>query len=494
MFKFSSQALWLSGFVLFLFSNIASAQLTTQSAGLNQLVAQRGGALSGPRVLGISETDGGIAGLRNLLPRRAYFDPSETDGGTTRLKNLLPRPVYFNPAADRAYLKLQPRPLSIREGLKWAVDPRVQQTIAEADLNAGLQKSKIQVAAGLPPKILHVTASAEDCSQAEKAMRNASSGNQSGASYLEMWSEALASGRSLNKATDPWLLDEKKSEVVNAIIKYNHSCLAPLSALNADSTLAKTTALIIGVLLQERPDGWAVQCSATRVASNQVLTAKHCFYSPGMLSVASGVEALIAAGKFKFMLPDAKADLLVVGIKCLREQEAICRTYVPLANKTDPFSSDFVLLEVMEDPKLVMPTVLIGAADLKPGATLMLAGWNTFAAMEASHLVMQDGGTASLAEAMQLRLSRAGTCTLATIKGNCLTHTCQATPGSSGGALFRMTDGGIEIVGLHVAPTDANGDYVSGASCDLGPLKLASNFYTGLSVRYGGNIGLLLGH
>jgi hypothetical protein len=228
----------------------------------------------------------GVVGGFDRIGRNGVLGTPNADDRTTKLKNLLRRPGNVNPAVGSGDSMPQFRQWTIQEVFKLGPNPRQQQTTAEGDLNRRLQELNIPVAAGLPPYILlRGTASADDCSRAEKAMRRATSD----ASYVGMWGEALYSGRDLNNATDSGLLDDKTASVANAIFEYNHSCLRPLSALKADSTLAKTTTLVLGVLLQKR-DGWAVQCSATRVAASQVLTAKHCFYLPGTMTVASNVQ------------------------------------------------------------------------------------------------------------------------------------------------------------------------------------------------------------
>jgi hypothetical protein len=119
--------------------------------------------------------------------------------------------------------------------------------------------------------------------------------------------------------------------------------------------------------------------------------------------------------------------------------------------------------------------------------------WNLFGAIHQVGAALKTSPTASINDAVQLRLPRSGTCTIATVSGPCVVHTCQATVGASGAALLSPADdGSLQVVGIHLAGADGFSDRRYAGQCDVAAFQVPANFYPEGSSFYAGNLGRVL--
>ena len=282
--------------------------------------------------------------------------------------------------------------------------------------------------------------------------------------------------------------------------EYSRKCLSNVTQLKQDSPLRKSLSLTMGGLLLNKSkdraeSAWGTICSATRIAPDLVLTAKHCFYNleAGEVAIANQTLVDVKNGRYKFTLPMLGRDLPVVSIECVADQasDPSCRRYGPAGQHNAGFGADFVLLRVRDGDDLELPNITVSSKGIMPGSAVMLVGWNLFAAI-ADVYRQSLTSTGSIKTSLPLHLSRAGTCTIATVKNVCMVHTCQSSSGASGASLIQAdAEGALRIVGLHVAPADSEEKYMGKESCDRELFRI-NDLYKSSKLRYAGNIGLQL--
>lgn len=369
--------------------------------------------------------------------------------------------------------------------------------VAEAHANAILKALKIPVAMALSTSILVPSASDAECDKSQIAFGSVIDDNQDN---IDQWGRAFNRTIVLPKADLQELIHAGKGSLLNLMSEYTQKCLSDVAQLRPDSPLRKNLSQTMGVLLvnsntDKLSSTWGMVCSATRIGLNLVLTAKHCFYSleAGQTAVTDQALTAIKYGRYKFRLPMLGRDLPVVSIECVEDQATSpdCRRYGPAGSRNAGFGADFVLLRVRDGDDLAIPNITVSSKGVIPGSPVMLAGWNLFASIVDAYrqsLTSPDRVKISL----PLHLSRAGTCTIATVKNVCMVHTCQTSSGASGASLIQYdADGALRIIGLHVAPTDSYDKYMGKESCDIDLFRI-HDLYQKSKQRYAGNIGLQL--
>lgn len=375
----------------------------------------------------------------------------------------------------------------------------VEQGVPEAQINQALAKLNLAPAQPLPPNLLQPAATASACGASQlqlgKLLKDASY-----ASHISAWEDLFDTFSRATGARIGQLAHNTPHDLLEALRNYSRDCLSDVKQI-APGPLADNLALAVGVLRyntsQDLPaGGWGTLCSATRLDGDWVLTAKHCFYDSREREarIAPDLGDQIRRGAYKFVLPMLRQELKVTGIACVDDdsQEEACLRYGPRGTRSAGFGSDFVLLKVEPKPGLAVPVLTVSSRGLAAGDAVMLAGWNLFAAVTEASTVAAGNAVGFVDVPSPLRLSRAGTCTVAVVQGVCIVHTCQSSAGTSGAGLLSFTpDGALRVVGVHVAPTDAAEAYMGAQRCNTDAFSTSKLAIASVQ-RYLGNVGLQL--
>jgi hypothetical protein len=440
----------------------------------------------------------------------------------------------FNPQADFSRFVIPGKPgLNDIRGIQIGIGDQLplqapfrrnhgdEHGVPESHVNQALLKLGIIPALPLDLRLLKPQSTADECDAAQVALGSMMTGDN--VAYLKSWENILGRNAVLRTADLQRKVNRASPGLLQRIADYSRACLSDPATLQP-GPLSRNLSLSVGVLMFDAARGsgsqvWGALCSATRVDAGVVLTARHCFYKSdlGQTEVSAFTVRAVRAGAYKFVLPLVGKELAVTAIECVDDTapHPDCLRYGPAGAHHEGFGSDFALLRVRESDGLPVPALTVSSAGIGQGSTVMLVGWNVFAAIQQTTASVLSGGLtltasprstfpfplpsvhpvaspATVPVAVPLRLSRAGTCTIATVKNVCMVHTCQSSNGASGAALLQpQQDGSLHMVGLHLAPTDADADYMGRESCDIESFRVGS-LYGEAPLRYAGNIGLQL--
>jgi hypothetical protein len=238
------------------------------------------------------------------------------------------------------------------------------------------------------------------------------------------------------------LLVEDREPVRAALEDYDSACLRnPDSSSGLDVTVKETIHKAIGVLVLPK-QGDSIYCTATRVTSTLILTARHClfdrswtalkledlrFYAAAAPSSAVPIEGIIHPRAVR----DARSEISYTPNEDIHD-------YVLL--KT-PIQSNFAAIKLSpprEFDMLLMFGYQSNAARLIQLRALL------------NRPVPPTEGNGPGRWRASLRFDNSATCSIARIKdGVCLLHACQTEGSTSGAPLFRVDGSNLELVGIH---------------------------------------------
>jgi len=231
-----------------------------------------------------------------------------------------------------------------------------------------------------------------------------------------------------------------------AAAAYGLSCFAPLN------TVPKPIMAVVGILAVSGGGGALMPfCSATAVGSNQIVSARHCFFSEfdGKAKPAE-LEAL-ESGQVTFrslnpsqqdvnftVTPGAEADLSPQVFQPYQD-EIVLRTDLPLQAFAVRASDRIAQSDVP------VPLWLVGA-NVMPSLSNQWIG-------NVRDLTWASGPKACAV----VGVSETG----------CAYHTCQTSPSSSGAGLLREKNGAVYLVAVHHGPASRAGACEAQAPADL---------------------------
>lgn len=227
-----------------------------------------------------------------------------------------------------------------------------------------------------------------------------------------------------------WYLNPKTSEatktlaapVIDAERNYDSACLTSNIPNEFNPVLIKRA---VGILV------FAGQpfCTALRMSSTDLLTAKHCFVSEKSDLLPHTVSSLKGGEKIWFQYEDEPEN-----------RYEVCRDSLPQTSRKTkllPFEDNIRL----KTKQTARPPPEWKWSTAQPGASLYLRGYFPFA--EEESLIQRMRSTAK------------GGCAAITVRNRCTFHACQSTPIMSGAPIFLRPDASspqttLEVIGIHL--------------------------------------------
>lgn len=270
----------------------------------------------------------------------------------------------------------------------------------------------------------------------------------------------------------------RRTDIERVVADYVNSCLVDVSA-----QLSKT----VGVLGVDGADGTNPisrrTCTATLIAQNKILTARHCLMKDDTNTQAYSFLAAYKAAdvreRFWFEFagePEFQFSVCSVDRPTLPH---LASDGGEPSNLTT-YHEDHVVLTIAEPRGEVKPAVF-DRKDLKPDEPLFVPGWNALSAQNTNP---------------PLYATAVSGCHVASDPHDpCTFHACQTLPGWSGAPMFRFDADGkpsIRFVGIHVAsafPINENGVATPPSTSEL--TRLCPGNYSSQTLRtYAPNVGV----
>lgn len=234
---------------------------------------------------------------------------------------------------------------------------------------------------------------------------------------------------------------DKAKPVLQAQEKFSSACLEYDVPPEVNSALIQRA---VGILMF----GDKVFCTALRVSTDEVLTAKHCFLNLNTGSVSPDASAVLKGSGQMWFAYEAEAT----------KRFGVCRSSLPSAiGKAVEPAKDSVRIRIAATKAPVAPMKWV-TPPIKSGSSLYLRGYFPFT----------DKSTTALG---RLRSTLVGGCFAHSGAGRCFFHACQTTPIMSGAPIFLRPEPGtnreyLELAGIHIGSAllaDPNG--VNGSVC-----------------------------
>ncbi|MFD1122447.1 trypsin-like serine peptidase [Methylophilus flavus] len=241
---------------------------------------------------------------------------------------------------------------------------------------------------------------------------------------------------------DDVLLKSELKQYKSLIDTYNSNCFDSTNIINDSGNVNA----IVGILTL--PNGLVslAHCTAFRITSNKIVTARHC---------VDDLSTALEGSRMKFHLPNSnpedKVKVLREACSTNRLENSVgCDSYNK-DKETESASSDYVILEI-EPLKTKMPKLKWAQLNSNEGRKIVLASWNAYPALskKSAEALGEPTNTSNLND---IFVSRKGYCQVARVNSKCILHGCQSTPGSSGAPIigWEGESSEIKIIGIHLA-------------------------------------------
>jgi hypothetical protein len=233
---------------------------------------------------------------------------------------------------------------------------------------------------------------------------------------------------------------DKAAPVIRAQERYERACLEARIPPELNASLVQRA---VGLLMYEDK----VFCTALRILTNEVLTAKHCFQDANTGERSADANAVLNNKGQMWFSYEAEPN----------NRFGVCKASLPRAGARFGPAGDNVKLQISPTNAPTAPLKWV-TTPIKTGTSLYLRGYFPFT------------GAASTS-VDRLRSTAAGGCYAHSASERCFFHTCQTTPIMSGSPIFTRPEPGaqsaaLSIAGIHLGSallSDPNG--VNGSVC-----------------------------
>jgi V8-like Glu-specific endopeptidase len=401
------------------------------------LAADQQARSSGESPLGVSDDQQGGT-LRIDIDRRAAPDGSIRDvfkvGGIREVSNLL---SSIDVAKLTTALSASP---TLSGTLVYAGSSHLQQVVTEDDKKV-LQQSLKDPARTVP--ITWSTPTSAGCAAAAAELRQF--GVPDELSAADMLANAGAT-----------------AEAISRMASFDSNCLGSIQPpewpLDAPDWVQQTRPdLVLGVLatVDQGKSSPSVFCSALLISAQQVLTARHCFYSRETAAPLPGrVDALVDS---RVVLIRASNPIYGQKVQGFAKPPAAVETYLNGELEYGSFTAerDFLVLN-LSVPLAGVPPVHFREPALDE--SLWLAG--PFALSKS--IMATSSRSYSAVDPLAIRWTRSASCQVIAVAGQCLRHTCQTLGRFSGSPIFAKAVAGrpaneITVVGMHLGASGSGG-------------------------------------
>ena len=381
------------------------------------------------------------------------------------LKKRLPGMLSGDPAtiAMLRGIYVAPLPVPVPESSYFLLGNIRHKRVAERDYPVPLKVVPMD-----HPIIRAPKSSIDDCQDAERALSKIENevSDKHGKSK-----DAIGHPRQFDKVWRP-LTPNKQADLTRytlAVERYVQHCMTPYAEI-VDDARALGMDRLAGTLQVQVQGAWFTFCSAFRITPTRIVTARHCFHAIPDRGRPPTFEAL-AAGQVAFTMSlNSPARYIVreetCGLKgpgsaeaCKALRQAAARGYVVMED-------DYLVLEV-NTSAVPMPRFEVMKPTDAPREVTMVT-WTMypeFVELASAELKRQS----SIGPATGLFLPRSGSCLMMGMSNDvCLLDGCQSSEGTSGAALLSATNGGLQLLGIHLAAADSlPSKYGVSEKCDV---------------------------
>lgn len=177
-----------------------------------------------------------------------------------------------------------------------------------------------------------------------------------------------------------------------------------------------------------------VFCGATLVGPKTAITNRHCFVDPASGEYAAGCKLLVSPGVYIRFLSALDKPYRIMALE----------TPCPRLKREYNVSDDFIRVTLSEPVIGVRPAKITGAsAEVSVGTTFWTAGPSSYVSQTKSTDVMANPYGS-------VRFASNPSCIVLTRSLECMLHSCQTAPGTSGAGLLLLgVDREVELIGIH---------------------------------------------